>query len=214
MIMIRKPRIVAALLRLYPAAWRAEYGPELEGILLARPLGPRVIVDVLWNGLRQRARASEPSTILGLASMLVVLAVFILGGGAYGRGSDALLLSTWKILPTVAVTFLAAGVFALLQVACGCWTHLRHRGTVHQSGLSAMKTSLITGIPVVLAGLLMVLGMVDVRFPGTTLPPPSPVLVLIAPLARLPDAWIWGALGGLLGRRFTSLRQSAGAIRP
>ena len=56
-----KSCIVAALLRLYPAAWRSEYGPELSGILLARPLGPDVIADILWNGFRQRARAAEPS---------------------------------------------------------------------------------------------------------------------------------------------------------
>ena len=208
----RSPRqwIVAALLRLYPAAWRSEYGSELTDVLLARPLGARVMGDVLWNGFRQRGRAAEPSTILGLISMVVVLAGFVLGGGSYGRDGTAL-QSTWKILPTVAVTFLAAGLFALLQIICGCWTHLRHRGKVHRSGLAAMRTCLIGGIPFLLAALLMMFGVLDLRVPGTSLQLLSPAAMVIAPLSRLPDAWIWGALGGLLGKR---IARRAGAIRP
>ena len=199
-----KHRIISALLRLYPAAWRSEYGPELDGILLARPLGPRVIADVIWNGLWQRAQVAEPSTILGVVSILVVLAGFVLSGGEP---------STWKILPTVAVSFLFAGVFAVLQVICGCWTHLRYGGRVYRSGLAAMKTSLIAGIPLVLGALLMILGLVDLRFPGTTLPL-SPSAMVFAPLARLPDAWIWGALGGLLGKCIERRRHKAGVTPP
>ncbi len=82
-----KNRIIAALLRLYPAAWRSEYGAELTDTLLARPLGLRVIADVLWNGLLQRARTAEPSTILGVAAMLVILTAFVVAGATYG--------STW-----------------------------------------------------------------------------------------------------------------------
>ena len=98
-----KQWIVTALLRLYPAAWRAEYGPELTAILLARPLSPRVIGDVMWNGSKQSAQAAEPSTILGLASLLVVL-TFVLTGGSYGRRWILLVQPTTKTLPTVTVT--------------------------------------------------------------------------------------------------------------
>ena len=101
--------IVTALLRLYPTAWRSEYGPELEGMLLARPLGPCVVADVLWNGLWQRARIAEPSTIMGLASILVILAGFV-WSGIYDRSSH------WKVLPVVGLTFLASWVFALLSL--------------------------------------------------------------------------------------------------
>jgi hypothetical protein len=205
----RNPRvppdwIVAVLLRVYPRAWRLEYGDELADILLARPLSPRVIADVLWNGLRVLMHAPEPSTILGLVSIPVVLAGF-LSGVSYGR--------TWKLFPTDGSPFLAAGVFALLQVISGCWTHLRHRDRFYQSGLAAMRTALITGIPFVFVALIMLLGGVDLRVSGTTFPP-SASMLLIAPLARLPDAWLWGSLGGLLGRRIVSLRQMAGAIQP
>jgi hypothetical protein len=39
--------VVTALLRLYPAAWRNEYGAELTDILLTGPLSARVIGDVI-----------------------------------------------------------------------------------------------------------------------------------------------------------------------
>ena len=52
-----KDWVVVALLRIYPAAWRREYGVELKGILLGRPLGTREIADVAWNGVWQRARS-------------------------------------------------------------------------------------------------------------------------------------------------------------
>ena len=197
--------LVAVLVLLYPAAWRSEYGAELTDILLARPLGPRVIADVLWNGLWLRARAAEPSTILGLVSILIVLAGFALGGGTFGR--------TWKILPAARVSFLFGGLFALLHFICGFWTYLRH-GKLSLSGWASMRTSLITGIPIVIAALLMLLGLVEVRLPDTTHIPPSPVAMLIAPLVRLPDAWLWGALGGLLGKRITCGRQKDGVTQP
>lgn len=55
---IPRPLIVAALVRLYPSAWRSEYGAELTDVLLARPVGRRV------------TRVPR-STILGLAAMLL-----------------------------------------------------------------------------------------------------------------------------------------------
>jgi hypothetical protein len=197
--------IVAALLRLFPAAWRSEYGAELTDVLLARALGPRVIADVLWNGLRLRAQAAEPSTILGLASVLVVVAGFVLG-----PGGPSWFQSIWRIVPGAPVQFMAAGIFALLQIICGCWTQLRDGGRVHRSGLAAMRTCFIGGIPFMVAALLMMSGLLDLKVPDTTLP----LAMLIAPLARLPDAWIWGALGGLLGRRISRERYKAGAIQP
>jgi hypothetical protein len=209
--MTLKQWIVTALLRLYPAAWRSEYGPELTGILLARPLGPRVIGDVLWSGFRRRGQAAEPSTILGLAAMLVVLSGFVLTGGAYGR--------TWMMLPQSSSrtfppeTALASGFFVFLLTACGCWTHLRHGGKARRAGMAAMRMGFIAGLPIMLAAVLMMFGLFDLRFVGSRLPPPAPWEVLISPLARLPEFWIWGALGGLLGKRIARERQRA-AIRP
>jgi hypothetical protein len=196
--MMMKEWVVAALLRLYPAAWRSEYGPELTGILLARSLGPGVLADVLWNGFRLRARVAEPSTILGLAAMLVVLSGFVLTGGSYGRTWMMLPQSSSKTFPPE--TALASGFFVFLLTACGCWTHLRHSGKARRSGLAAMRMGFIAGIPIMLAGVLMMSGLLDLRFVGSRLPPPAAWAVLISPLARLPEFWIWGALGGQLGK--------------
>ena len=206
--------IVTALLRLYPAAWRAEYGPELTDLLLARPLSPSVIGDVLWSGLRHRALAVEPSTILGLASMSVVLTGFVLTGGTYGRDWTAVLQPTSRTFPPVTVTFLGTELYVLLLIACGCWTRLRHGGSVSQSGVAAMTMSLLAGLPVMVGGVLMTCGFFSVKFLGPDLPPVSPLAIQISPLARLPEFWMWGALGGQVAKWITRRRQRAGAIQP
>jgi hypothetical protein len=202
--MTRQQWIVAALLRLYPAAWRAEYGLELADILLARPLGPRVIVDTAWNGLRQRGRAAEPSTILGLASTLLMLTGFVIPGGSYSGAWNALLRPSWKVFPAVNVTFMASEAYVLLLVACGCWTHLRHGGKVTRSGRAAMRMSVIAGIPIMLIAVLVMSGLVEMAFfdpRGAVTIRPSALAILVAPLSRLPEAWLWGSMGGLIGKR-------------
>jgi hypothetical protein len=225
-------RIVAAtaLVRLYPAAWRREYGPELADTLMARPLDARIVGDVLWNGLRQRVRMAEPSTLLGLAAMLVILiglAWNIAAPPSAADGLAALLRDSSKTQPTVIVTPLASELFVLLLVACGCWTNLRHDGTLLQSSASAMRLSLIAGSPIVLAGIMMVLGILRIVALGPGDAPttfledrftytyysaqhhaPSAMNVLLAPLFKLPESWIWGLLGGQLGRTLSRARHS------
>jgi hypothetical protein len=223
--------VVTALLRIYPAAWRNEYGAELTDILMAAPLNARVIGDVIRSGLWQRARTARPATILGLASMLVILTGFVLPGGRYGHGGTALLQLTSMTFPTVEVTFLSSEVYALLLIGCGCWTHLRYGGTASQAGVAAMRMSLIAGIPIILGSLLIALGVLDVMFffgPGSPasalsergfanqyysaqLPKPHVLAIVVAPLARLPEYWIFGAIGGLLGRRISRARRPATA---
>ena len=201
--------VIAALMRLYPPAWRREYGAELTDILLEQPLTPRAMTDVVWSGLWQRGRTAEPSTILGVVSLLIVVVGYGLTGGIYGRDGTTLLRPSSKTFPTVVVTFLASEVCALLLVVCGYWTHLRHGGRVNRSGLAAMKTAFIAGIPILLGALLVMLGLVSLRFPGTTIPHPSPLAILIAPLVRLPESWLWGSLGGLLAKWITRRRRTA-----
>ena len=72
-----KNRIIRALLRLYPAEWLREYGGELSDMLFARPLTATIVADVLRNGLWQRFRAAEISTIVGLGMALVMLNGFL-----------------------------------------------------------------------------------------------------------------------------------------
>jgi hypothetical protein len=54
----RRNALVALLLLTYPRRWREEYGPELEALLVTSTLTPRVVVNVLWNGLWQRGRSA------------------------------------------------------------------------------------------------------------------------------------------------------------
>ena len=203
-----KQWIVTGLLRLYPVAWRREYGPELTDILLAHPLSPRVIGDVMWNGLKQSAQAAEPSTILGLASFLAVL-TFVLTGGSYGRRWILLVQPTRMTLPTMSVTFMASGYYVLIW--CGCWTYLRHRGTAKQSGMAGVRMSLIAAVPLLFGGGLMMFGLIGPSLLGPQGPPSASWAVLAAPLFRLPDSWLWAALGGQLGKRIARPRPDAGA---
>jgi hypothetical protein len=233
--MTLKLRMVTALVRLYPAAWRREYGPELTDMLLTRPLSPRIISDVLRNGLRQRIRTAAPSTLFGLAVMLVILTGFlwnIAGPPPNGRTLTDVLRPSSKTLPTVTVTPLASDIYVLMLVWCGCWTHLRDRGKLSRSGVAAMRLCVIAGIPVMVAGVLMLFGILGtvVLEPGQTPTtfhehglaytyygaqhyPPTPLGVLVSPLFRLPESWLWGVLGGVVGRWMTRLRhgQAAGS---
>jgi len=207
---VRKEWVVGTILRVYPTAWRDEYGEELAAILLARPLGPRVIADVLWNGLWQRARAAEPSTVLGVASMLIILAGSVLTGGAYGREATAVLQPTSMTFPTVTVRFLDSDVYAFLLIGCGCWTCLRHGGTAKRAGFAAMRMSLIAGLPIMAGALLVTASLLELTV-AAPLHPPSAWAMLVAPLARLPGSWIWGALGGQLGKWIVRRRMRAAA---
>jgi hypothetical protein len=46
--------LVSWLMRLYPRAWRQEYGAELADMLRARPLTARVCGDIVLSALWQR----------------------------------------------------------------------------------------------------------------------------------------------------------------
>jgi hypothetical protein len=226
-------RLVTLLLRLYPSAWRSEYGPELTDMLLARPLGANTIADVLWSGLRQPVRSVEPSTLFGLVMMLVILSGFLWNIAAprpYGDASTELLQPSTKTLPTITVRPLASEPYVLLLVGCGCWMQLRRGGKVSQSGLAAMRICFIAGLPIMLAGILMLFGVLGlvVLGPGDTPTPfhehgftytyysaqhnpPAPLSVMVSPLFRLPESWLWGTLGGWLGRRISVSRQTPAA---
>jgi len=86
----------------------------------------------------------------------------------------------------------------------------------------------IASAPIVLLGLLMLAGVVDVitlhtwrlrdklRRHGLTYTffaaeqvPLAPWGVILAPLFALPQCWLWGLAGGMVGRRMPRRRQSA-----
>jgi hypothetical protein len=58
-----------------------------------------------------------------------------------------------------------------------------------------MRMSLIGGIPVLLAGVLLAADVVTASQIGLGEYHPLPLAVMVAPLARLPEAWLYGAMG-------------------
>ncbi len=48
------PTVIGLLLRLYPPAWRAEYGAELREMLEDGPLTPSAVLDVAKTGVGLR----------------------------------------------------------------------------------------------------------------------------------------------------------------
>lgn len=184
-----KSRLVAALVHIYPAQWRREYGSELEDMLLTRPLDAPAIADVVWSGIRQRVRSADLATCLGLAAMLVV-------AGTFASGLPVLEPSRMTF-PAVDIPPLRSNLYALFLVLCGCAIHLRSQTSPSRTGVAAMKISFIAGLPIVVAGLLLLAG---VARPDAHAYSPGGWHVLIAPIARLGESWIWGSVGGTLGR--------------
>ena len=89
-----KRRIIQKLLRLYPSRWRDEYGTELEDLLLAEPLQPAVVLNVIANALRQQARfANHPPSAVRFLTFVLRVSFAI---GAFFCGVRA--MGYWVIL--------------------------------------------------------------------------------------------------------------------
>jgi hypothetical protein len=183
--MTTKEWIVGALLHLYPAQWRQEYGPELSDILLSQPLRARIVVDVLGGGLRQRLRVAPPWAILGSGALAYIIAEL------YTYGVVGTIRPSGITFPTYRVASMDTNLYALLLMVCGAWTELQHASRGSSPGWSAVKLSMLAGSPVVIAGLLSASGV-----PAGT---PSALEVTAAPVSMLALHWIYGYLGGHLG---------------
>ena len=190
-----RQRLAEALLRIYPDAWRREYGEELFGILLSRPLTWRVAADVLRAGLRQRVRAAEPATVLGVATMVVLLSQLALTAAGYRTPATAMLRPTDMTFPTVAASFMVSPWYTWMLIACGWWTARRHPGySAKRCGVATMWMSLIGGVPVLIAGVLLAVDGITATQVGLGGFQPLPLAVFTAPLARLPEAWLYGMM--------------------
>jgi len=232
--MTQKALIVTALLHVYPAAWRSEYGSELEDILLSHRIDAGVVANVVWNALGQRVRMADPSSLLGLAMMVVLLGGFIWNIAAppvVEHPFVDVLRQSSKTLPTVVVRPLGSDLYVLVLVWCGYLTQLRHRRSLSHAGIAAVRLSLIAGIPVIVAGGLMLAGVLGIAvvdpghlpatvrehtfsytYYGAERDQITPVGVLLSPLFKLPESWVWGVLGGWLGRRIARTAGSAPVI--
>jgi hypothetical protein len=202
--------LAAVLLRCYPPRWRREYGDELRHILESRPATLAIVADVLASGLRQRARTASPSTILGVVSMLLVLSQFFVWPEAVGRYWPAAILPSGITFPTVRITLLSSELWVYVGIACGYWTEARWPSSPSRAGRAAMRMVLIGGSPVMMLGLLMATGLVagsasGVAGRGFT---PSPVALILAPIATMPIFWFWGH-GGAWLKQWVNRRREA-----
>ena len=216
-----KNRIIRALLRIYSAAWRKEYGPELQGILETRSLKTREIFNVAWNAAWQRIRATEPWVLIGLVGFLLNAASF-----------------TWLIVapppyspelnfPPHFSPLRAAGNL-LVVMAGGFWTVARSGGTLPHAGVQTMKMTVVTVAPVLVVCALVISGALGVVVLGPGDAPTTaaehgfaiawynadgvglkPMTIVLLILAGLLENWIWGARGGALGRLVRMRSQTA-----
>jgi hypothetical protein len=77
--------MIATLLRLYPAPWRARYGDEFAAVLEERPLGPFDVADVLLGAidahLHLRGLGAASQHAKGFAMSLRIGGYAAIGGG-------------------------------------------------------------------------------------------------------------------------------------
>jgi hypothetical protein len=209
-----KHRVIAALLSLYPTAWRREYGPELRGVLEDRPLHARTITNVLWGGLRQRLHRTEPWVVMGLALMVLVVSIlagYVMAPPPYTPGMEHS-HGSWP----------GSLIGIVVLMGCGCWTVLRHGGTLPGAGLQTMKMGLLGSVPVFVVALLIWTGVLGVIVLGPGDAPTTfaehgftiaaygedgvsafiftPLGAVLMQLAGLVDCWLFGAIGGAIGR--------------
>ena len=237
--------IMAALLSFYPRRWRQEYGDELQDVLRQRPLTLSIACNVAWNGVRQRLHDADAGLQLGVLLMAWVgisLAMNLLTPagmpGAYCadnalrdsaiRNEGPFVAATH--IPSVIVSPGGPELYALVLMACGFCTRLREAGGSRwRPGAAAARLAALTGLPVMLLGLLLLAGIVDLRvispadghalsgasrWTFTYCSPqhhaPAALSIVTAPLLRLPLAFVYGWWGGL----FTDLwRRIAQAVR-
>ena len=194
--MTRHERLAAFLVGLYPAAWRQEYGAELQALLLARPIAVGTVNDVVWSALGQRARHLPPPVVLGAVSMVLFTAwasMNVIRPETLSSPWLSLLQPTGLTRPTVIVWALRSEAFVAMLLACGAWTESRYRTTAPRAGFAAMLTTGMAGAPVIVLGFLIAFDVVS--FPAHRALP-----VISATFFEFGAAWVWGALGALASR--------------
>jgi hypothetical protein len=219
-----KTTLVSWLLRLYPKAWREEYGAELADMLLARPLTGRVCSDVVLSAMWQRTRSIETATWVGLGLMLAItgaVAANIVEPPPYVWAPGQSISERPELADQVKLVQrpMRSELFVLVMAGVGFWSALRGKP---QPGRVAIRVWLIASLPLVALGVAMmtgVLGYIEL-LPGQTplpfnerglvyvvykaplgLPASAPVAFLLSPLLRLPGACLWAIVGSSLGKK-------------
>ena len=216
-----RTRLVSWLLRLYPHAWRGEYGDELRTMLLARPLSAAIVVDITRSAIWQRLRVVMPATWVGLGLMLVTIWAIVSIMVAPPPYVPSAVGERIELLQKP----LQSEFYVLALFAIGFWTAVAGK---QSPARAAMRASVIASIPLALIGLLMLTGLLahaelvpgqkiamlnarGILYPFykgiQQIPAPAPLTLLLSPLLRLPGAWLWGTVGGSLGRKYVHWRR-------
>lgn len=221
--------LISWLLRLYPKAWRKEYGPELSDMLFARPLTGRVVGDVVRSAMWQRTRATDAATWVGIGFMLAItgaIAANIFQPPPYVWAPGQSMAERPELADHVQLVQRPMGseLFVLVMAGIGFWSALRGKP---QPARAAIRVWLIASIPIAVTGLLILSGALDYveLLPGQSprpfderglvyvvyeaplgLPVSAPVVFLLSPLLRLPGACLWSVVGASFGRKLANWR--------
>ncbi len=190
-------------------------------MLRARPLTVRVCSDIVLSALWQRLRVVQAPTWVGIGLMFVTIgsiASIIVAAPAY---QQSMLPEHIELLQKP----MRSEFYVLVLFCLGFWTTLTGS---RSPGRAAVRASIIASIPIALTGLLMMTGVLSYTevLPGhiastvhdrgilytfykgiQQIPGPAPLPLLLSPLLRIPGAWLWGSIGGWVGRHFTGLRR-------
>jgi hypothetical protein len=199
-----KRRVVTALVRLYPARWRAEYGEELAQILMRRRLGVAGAANVIASAAWQQLRMQEPWVLITAPLLFWLL-------------FDWALVFTHNTPVTLRANWVGAVVSVGLPFSAGLWTFVR---TGKEPARAAMKMAILLALPHFIVGLSVLIGAVHpvVTSTGATVfrfAPAGPgerladvaTMFLFNPILQIPFCGVFGWLGGLGGRVVRRFRQ-------
>jgi hypothetical protein len=203
-----KQRCVAALLRVYPAEWRAEYGGELGHLLATRPISVRALVNVAISGIGERARSGDVWHVAAFALFVCTC----VAGVANNISPWARERREWYDTALAIILFLTG----LLTVAGG-----RRR----DAASAAAKAALVGYLPEIVALILWSAGLLHplaTKAPGPypllesrlaffvmsfpTTPRPEFAFIPIAIALVAAKALAFGFAGGLVGRAVNASR--------
>lgn len=229
-----KHTVISLLMRLYPRAWRHEYGVELRDMLEASPLTGTVAFDVARSAVWQRMRAAHVETWVGVGLMLAItgaIAANIVAPPPYVWAPGRSVSKLPELADHVALVQrpMGSNLFVLVMVGIGFWSALRGKP---QPARVALRVWLIASIPLVALGVSMMTGVLSYieLVPGQTplpfdergfvyvvykaplgIPAPAPVAFLLSPLLRLPGAVLWTIVGSSVGQNVARWYRPASA---
>jgi hypothetical protein len=197
-----RPTIIRGLLRVYPAAWRAEYGEELGALLSDRPVNPSIVVDVVISATREHMKRDPIWKTCGICLFAwTVIGILLNNTVPLSHGGYEFYKTLWQ----------------LGLLLAGCLTLLGNRGK--SPTWAALKAALLGSFPEMVALILWAAGIFHplvTRAAGPyplvesrlalfyiTFPTVPPATFGVLPLyigVILAQACVFGFLGGLLGR--------------